>query len=105
MNSIGVIGYGRFGEMWARALAPLRPTLVYDLKWDQQGPRPSLAPPLASAGLKQVAKCHVFFLAVPISQIQPCCQRLSPELSSHPMVVHVSAGRLHPAKRMQPTLR
>ncbi len=105
MNSIGVIGYGRFGEMWARALAPLRPTLVYDLKWDRQGTRPALPPPLAQATLEHIAKCNVLFLAVPISQIEACCRRLSPELSTETVVVDVCSVKLHPAKIMQATLR
>jgi prephenate dehydrogenase len=105
MNTIGVIGFGRFGEMWARAIAPFRPTLVYDLKWDRQETRPTLAPPLVQASLEQVAQCDVLFLAVPISQIEACCQKLSRELSSNSVVVDVCSVKLHPAKVMQEALR
>lgn len=104
-DRIGIVGYGRFGEMWARALAPLRSTLVYDSKWDRHGARPALAPPLAQASLKQVAECDILFLAVPISQIEACCQRLAPELSSDTIVVDVCSVKIHPAKVMQTTLR
>jgi prephenate dehydrogenase len=100
---IGIIGYGRFGEMWARALAPFGPTLVFDSKWDRPEARPALTPPLAQGTFKQVAESNVLFLAVPISQLEACCHRLSPEVSNDTIVVDVCSVKLHPAKVMQTT--
>jgi len=104
-GDIGVIGYGRFGEMWARTLAAMSPTLVYDQKWEPAESAPTLPKPLEAAGLEQVAGSDLLFLSVPISQLEACCRRLSPLLSAHTIVVDVCSVKVHPAKVMRDTLK
>jgi len=66
-GTIGVIGYGRFGEMWARTLAAMSRTVVYDLKWERAESVPVLPEPLEAARFEQVAGSDLLFLSVPVS--------------------------------------
>ena len=105
VGKIGVIGYGRFGEIWARTLATIGSTLVYDQKWERADSVPALPKPLEAASLDQVAGSELLFLSVPISELETCCRGLAPLLSARTIVVDVCSVKLHPAKVMQHTLR
>jgi prephenate dehydrogenase len=103
VETVGIIGYGRFGQLWADALAPLVRTVVYDEKWEGAG-KPVLPPTFASGTLKDVAAAEVLFLAVPISQLETCCSRLASEVPANTIVVDVSSVKVYPAKVMEAVL-
>ena len=104
-GTIGVIGYGRFGEMWARTLAAMSRTVVYDLKWERAESVPVLPEPLEAARFEQVAGSDLLFLSVPISELETCCRRLGPLLSASTLVADVCSVKVHPAKVMRDTLK
>lgn len=90
--------------MWAGALAAVQPVLVYDSSWEALGAKPEVAPPLAHGTLEEAGHCEVLFLAVPISQIEACCQQIAPRLSRDTIVADVCSVKLHPANVMQRVL-
>ena len=95
--TIGIIGYGRFGQLWANVLANLDLTvLVYDEKTIQVD-----YDNIHSVNLETVVNCHFLFLAVPISEIENVCRKISGLVPSQTVVVDVASVKVHPASVMR----
>lgn len=97
----GVIGFGRFGKLWARCLAPYGVVLVYDKK-DIENRQDYLG--LRFVGLKEVTNCDILFLLVPISGMESCCDQISPLLKRSTIVVDACSVKVYPAKVMREKL-
>lgn len=89
--TIGIVGYGRFGKLLSEMLQPFGTVFIFD----KNNPITPLA---------EVAKATVLFLAIPISELEKCCQELAPLLAVHTIVVDTCSVKSYPAKVMQAVL-
>lgn len=99
-KTFGIIGYGRFGKLWAEAIAPFGEVLVYDTVFQNGDNIPKFPPQVRFVQLSEVAKVDVLFLAVPISNFEVVCQEIKPLLSPATIVVDTCAVKVYPAKVM-----
>ncbi|MEK7624100.1 MAG: prephenate dehydrogenase/arogenate dehydrogenase family protein [Patescibacteria group bacterium] len=88
-QTYGVIGYGRFGKLWANSLAQFGRVLAHDKGI------PSCSP------LANVAKSDILFLAVPISQFESSVQELLPVLEPKTIVVDMCSVKVYPTEVLQ----
>lgn len=93
----GIVGYGRFGQLWAQALLPFGEVMVYEK---------NISTPLENSSIKigtleEVAKSEVVFLLVPISEFARSCEQIKPFLGEETLVVDGCSVKIHPAQWMQ----
>ncbi len=83
--TFGIIGYGRFGSLWATHLSTLGTVFVFDTK----NKVTDKTPHIISASLQETVAADIVFLAVPMSELQHCCEQISSLLSPQTLVVDV----------------
>lgn len=98
--TIGIIGYGRFGKLWASCLTRFGTVFVYD----KRGLPAILPRGIKAATLSQVVDVTMLFLLVPISQIESCCKEIAPLLQKHTIVLDACSVKLYPTKFMKKNL-
>ncbi len=94
----GIIGYGRFGKLWAGALSSCGEVLVYDKEFVDK--IPVLAGMTKRATLTEVVDVDVLFLLVPISVVGDCCREIAPLLKPGVTVADACSVKTYPAKIM-----
>lgn len=92
----GIVGYGRFGKLWAHALLPFGEVWVYEKNSDLK-----LDAGLKMGSLQEVAQADVVFLLVPISEFEKSCQQIKEYLAPNIVVVDGCSVKVHPAEVMQ----
>lgn len=94
MQSIGILGYGRFGKTLANLLAPHYHIKVYDdnAVVDKQ---------VESVSKTILLKEKTIFIAVPINQFEKVIESIASDLSSETTVLDVCSIKLHPVKIME----
>lgn len=88
-QDVGIIGYGRFGRLWASLLAPHHRVRVADanvLPVNEYLPLPELC-----------AHARVIFLCVPINQVERVVGEISPFLQPGTVVFDTCSVKVHPA--------
>ncbi len=99
---VGLIGYGRFGALAARALSRRADLLVYDLRpvrsKSLKGRR------IALASLDRVAAQRVVILAVPISALRNCLRTIGRLVRPGTLVVDVASVKMKPLQWMKKNL-
>ena len=98
MNSIGIIGFGRFGKVLANILQKGFAIKTYDPK--HIGEFPSVE----FTDLESVLKEKVIFVAVPIRHFESLVKEISPHLSEGTTIIDVCSVKTHPAKIMENNL-
>ena len=101
-NTFGVIGYGRFGRLWARELAREGSVLVYD---SQKAKRKATPRGVSFARLSDVAKVDFLFLAVPISNLADCLTKIKPYVRPGTLVLDTCSVKVEPVRLMKRILR
>ncbi len=91
--TIGIVGFGRFGKLWAKYMAKHGQVFVFDKK--------NKVPSAIAADLKKVASADIVFLAVPISELENSCKAISPFLLASTLVVDVSSVKTWPVQVMK----
>ena len=99
--TFGIIGFGRFGKLWASALAPYGHVLVYD---KNEIENKSEFGGLDFVGLEEVVKVDMLFLLVPISEMKNCCLEIKSLLNSNTVVIDACSVKVYPSKIMQEVL-
>lgn len=95
----GIIGYGRFGQLWAEALSHFGQVWVYD-------PQPMVSiqsSTIACVNLEVVSQADILFPLVPISAFEDCCQRIKNLIKPTTLVVDCCSVKVTPAEAMQRT--
>lgn len=95
--SFGIIGFGRFGQLWAETLKQFGEVRVYDPNPQRFEPKTPFKP----STLEQVAASDMIFLTVPISAIEETCQTLKPHLNPKTVVMDCCSVKSFPAEVMQ----
>lgn len=88
----GIIGYGRFGKLWAKYMSRHGMVFVFDKKEKIIGKIPNITP----TDLKKTASADIVFLTVPISELKKCCKAIEPFLSPQTLVVDMCSVKIWP---------
>ncbi|GGE53774.1 prephenate dehydrogenase [Agaricicola taiwanensis] len=96
-RSVGIIGFGAFGRLMARHLAPHVPVLAHD-------PAPVFSdtaiPGVIRASLEEAAGCPVVVLACPVDRLAEAVAAIAPHLVPGALVLDVASVKLMPAEIM-----
>ncbi len=96
-QTAGVIGFGRFGQFWAKTLCRDHTILATDRN-------PELAKVAAEIGIafkslpEVCAQAEAIFLCVPINQFEACVASLKPYLKPHTTILDVCSVKAYPAE-------
>lgn len=96
--SLGVIGFGRLGELMTRHLAKDCPVVVYD-----KAPRPARVVALGArpGALADACAQEIVVPAVPIKDLEAVLKRMAPLLRPGTLVVDVCSVKEHPVRAMK----
>ncbi len=93
---IGIVGYGRFGQLWAETFKSFGEVKVYDPNPQRFGADAAFK----GSSLKDVAKSDLVFLTVPISTLEAVCTALAPHLGPDTIVSDCCSVKSYPAEVM-----
>lgn len=93
----GIIGYGRFGKLWAKYMSKLGMVFVFDKEEKIIGKIPNITP----TDLRKTASADIVFLTVPISELEKCCKAIGPFLSPQTLVVDMCSVKTWPVMIMK----
>ncbi len=96
--TVGIIGFGAFGQLAAQHLAPHLSLCAYD---PALPPGPSGVPGLALVGLADAASRPVLILAAPVSRLEEAVAAVSPHLRPGALVLDVGSVKSLPAEIMR----
>ena len=98
MNSVGIIGFGRFGKVLANILQKGFAIRAYDPKTT------GAFPGVEITDLESVLKERVIFIAVPIRHFETVVKEISPQLSERTTIIDVCSVKKHPVEIMETNL-
>ncbi len=84
----GIIGFGRFGKLWAQAIEPFGEVKIFDKKNKKNS-------------LLDTLNCDILFLLVPISEIESICKKIAPHLKPSTIVIDACSVKTYPVKMMK----
>lgn len=93
----GIVGYGRFGQLWAQSLLPFGEVIVYEKNTSTHTENNAVK----ITTLEEVAKADVVFLLVPISEFERSCEQIKPFLGEKTLLVDCCSVKIYPAQLMQ----
>lgn len=93
----GIMGFGRFGRLWANALLPFGSVVVYD----KNNAVNFADDRIKKADLPEVAQADVVFLLIPISEFDAGCLQIKDFLKPDTLVVDCCSVKVHPVTVMQ----
>lgn len=94
----GIIGYGRFGQLWANALLPFGEVRAYE---KNTNPYVETTTTLKMVTLPEVTQADIIFLLVPISEFERSCEQIKPYLNSNSIVIDCCSVKIYPVTVMQ----
>ena len=98
MNSVGIIGFGRFGKVLANILQKGFSIKAYD-------PIPSFTfPGVSFKSLESVLQEKIIFVAVPIRQFESVIKEIASNLSEGTTIIDVCSVKKYPAEIMEVNL-
>jgi prephenate dehydrogenase len=100
--TVGLMGFGAFGQLIATHLHSRLPLLVYDPIAPQI--TATLRSNVRVGDVVSVARCDVVILAVPVSELVSAIRALRPHLRPGTIVVDVGSVKMKPAKVMEAQL-
>ncbi|OJU27412.1 MAG: prephenate dehydrogenase [Alphaproteobacteria bacterium 64-6] len=98
-STVGIVGFGAFGALVARHLAPHCRVLAFDLQ-----PRDPEGLPVIFCDLPTVARSDVLVLAVPVSALADTIRTLRPHLQPGTIVIDVGSVKIEPVRIMREEL-
>lgn len=97
-DRLGLIGFGAFGRLTARHLAPWFEVIAHDpVATDGEGVA-------TLADLATAAACPTVILAVPVGALEETLQAISSHLRPDALVIDVGSVKVKPARAMQAAL-
>ncbi|MFE1597322.1 prephenate dehydrogenase/arogenate dehydrogenase family protein [Methylobacterium sp. ID0610] len=100
--SVGIIGFGAFGRLIARHLAPRLPVLAHDPFVSEAAFGDGAG--AVRAGLRETARCPVVILATPVSRLAEAARAIAPHLRTGTLVADVGSVKVLPAAILRETL-
>ena len=101
MSSIGIIGFGRFGELTARYLSADFSVVVFPRSDKVEAIKACGARPVS---LESACRQRIVILCMPISAMRDTLQQVAPLLREDALVVDVCSVKLYPVKLMNAIL-
>ena len=98
MNSVGIIGFGRFGKVLANILQKGFAIKVYD-----ENQNPSMHG-IEKSSLDDVLNEKTVFVAVPIREFDNVINKISPLLKKGTTIIDVCSVKIHPTEIMKKKL-
>lgn len=95
-KNVGIVGYGRFGRLWADVLSPQHRVFVNDIV-------PQVADHFVSLP-ELCARCQTIFLCVPINQFEAVVRDVAPHLEAGATIIDTCSVKVHPVEVMEHTL-
>lgn len=92
--SVGIVGFGAFGRLLARHIAPYVPVVACDIS---RAAGHDLPPGVRFGELRQAAGCDVVVLAVPVERIRAAAQEVARFVRPGALVVDVGSVKVRPA--------
>lgn len=92
-ETVGIVGYGRFGRLWASVLAPRYDVLINDVE--------PVDDPRAVSIYDLCARSSTIFLCVPINQFDDVVQSIAGSIRPSTTVFDTCSVKMHPAASMQ----
>ena len=93
----GIVGFGRFGQLWADLLLPFGDVAVYDKHLLNQPANSDIK----VTTLQEVAQADVVFMLVPISEFENSCFEIAKVLNPTTLVVDCCSVKIHPVNVMR----
>lgn len=97
-KTIGIIGFGAFGQLIARYLSPYFRLYAYDPVARLDNVAGALSVTLVS--LEEAANCDIVILATPVSTFEGVVEAIAPHLKPGTMVMDVGSVKVVPANIM-----
>lgn len=91
---LGIIGFGAFGRLMARHLAPHAALVAHDPAWPAGS---ADAGAVRRGTLAEAAACDIVILAVPVSRIAAVAAAIAPHLCAGALVLDVGSVKVEPA--------
>lgn len=95
-SSIGLLGFGAFGQLMARHLQPHLPLTVFDPAQPPQAD--GVGRGLLRGSIAEVAACDIVVLAVPVDRLAEAIASLRPHLRQGTVVLDVGSVKIEPAR-------
>src|SRR5579863_7078880 len=95
MRSVGIIGFGAFGQLAARHLAPHFEVLAFDPGAVEI---PSDLTTVKRVVLAEAAACDVVVFATPVSQIRAAVVAARPYFQAGALILDVASVKIMPSK-------
>ncbi len=93
----GIIGFGRFGKLWANSLLPYGKVLVYD----KTAFLHDVNSKIKLSTLAEVTKVDMLFLLVPISEFENCCDEIKDLITPHTIIVDCCSVKVYSVNIMK----
>jgi len=93
----GIVGYGRFGQLWAKALLPFGEVVAYEKNLST----PTGNDAIKMGKLEEVAQADIVFLLTPISEFERSCEQIKPFLNEKTLVMDCCSVKTYPVTIMQ----
>lgn len=93
----GIIGFGRFGRLWANEIAPFARVLVFD----KVSSKASSGHAVQMVSMQEATQTEVLFLMVPISEFAETCRQIKPFLHESTLVVDCCSVKMYPVEVMR----
>ena len=100
--TVGLIGFGAFGQLVARELADHCRLTICDPAYSHATLPDGRSFPLQD--LSTAAQCNIVILAIPVARMSHICKKLAPHLRPGTLVVDVGSVKLAPMAVMQAEL-
>lgn len=101
MKTLGIVGFGNFGQFTARHLKPHFDITVSDAH-DIAAAAKKMG--VKAAPLSQTAACDIILLAVPVQQMQSVLAQIKSRIKPNAIVIDVASVKQKPAKLMEKLL-
>jgi prephenate dehydrogenase len=95
MNSVGIIGFGRFGKVLVNILQKGFSVKAYDPKSQASFSG------LEFVSKEEILKENIIFVAVPIRKFEAVIRELAPKLSEGTTIIDVCSVKIHPVNVME----
>lgn len=96
MTTFGIIGYGRFGKLWAHALSSLGEVMVYE-----KNSCTDIEAPVKKGTLDEVTQCDMIFILAPISEFETLCRHIKDKLNPKSLLIDCCSVKIYPLKVMK----
>lgn len=101
-QSLGIIGFGAFGQLMARHLAPHFSLCAFDPAPEAKASAAAMEVPFVS--VRKAASCDVVVLAAPVPRFQEVLENVAPHLKKGALVLDVCSVKVKPARMMTDVL-